>query len=239
MNAHLQISDLYAGYGSSTILHGISLSLDTGDSLAILGRNGAGKSTLLATLAGTTHVHSGHIRLNGSDLTQQPGYRRARAGLGWVPQERAVFSTLSVEENLTVVARPGHWTVERVYACFPRLADRRQNLGGQLSGGEQQMLAIGRALMLNPRVLMLDEPLEGLAPLVAHDLLQTLAMLIRDHAMTVIIIEQHPAQVLPLTQQAIILERGRIVHRDASTNLLADTQTLEHRLGVTSDTRRD
>ncbi len=232
MKPHLQIHDIYAGYGDSMVVQGLSIDLQAGGSLAVLGRNGAGKSTLLATLAGTTRLHSGHISLNGHDLTLAPSYQRARKGLGWVPQERAVFTTLTVDENLSVVARPGYWNTQRVYDCFPRLAERRRNRGGQLSGGEQQMLSIGRALMLNPHVLMLDEPLEGLAPMVATDLLQTLSSLILNHAMTVIIVEQNPQQILPITEQAIILERGRIVHRSVSKTLLSDTDSLEQWLGI-------
>lgn len=232
MSLNLILDKLHAGYGSSTVIQDISLTIDAGSSLAILGRNGAGKSTLLATLAGAAQLHSGRIILNSRNLSRTPSHQRARLGLAWVPQERAVFSSLTVNENLSVVARPGDWNAERVYHCFPRLAERRHNLGGALSGGEQQMLAIGRALMLNPALLLLDEPLEGLAPMVADDLLQTLTALMHDHAMMVIIVEQHPGQILPVTDHAIILERGRIVHRATSQDLLADTRTLEQRLGI-------
>lgn len=232
MSPHLIFDEVHAGYGEAVVLQGVSFELAAGGSLAILGRNGAGKSTLLETLAGTARLHSGRIVLDGCSLGQMPAYQRAHRGIGWVPQERAVFTTLTVDENLSVVARPGYWNIRRVRDCFPRLAERRHNLGGQLSGGEQQMLAIGRALMLNPSVLLLDEPLEGLAPMVAADVLQTLTRLVRDHAMTIIIVEQHPQQVLPITEQAIILERGRIVHGADSHALLADTGLLEQRLGV-------
>ena len=167
MDNSLILEDIHAGHGDSIVIQGLSVEVATGSSLAILGRNGAGKSTLLETLAGTARLHSGRIMLNGHDLTQVPAFQRARLGLGWVPQERAIFSTLTVDENLNVVARPGYWNVKRVHECFPRLAERRHHLGGQLSGGEQQLLAIGRTLMLNPQVLLLDEPLEGLAPMVA------------------------------------------------------------------------
>lgn len=234
MNDLLILDDIHAGHGDSVVIQGVSITLVAGSSLAVLGRNGAGKSTLLETLAGTTRLHSGRIVLNGHDFGRTPPFQRARQGLGWVPQERAVFSTLTVDENLDVVARPGYWNVQRIYECFPPLAERRHTFGGQLSGGEQQMLAIGRALMLNPRVLLLDEPLEGLAPMVADDVLQTLTRLMHDHAMAVIIVEQHPQQILPITDDAIILERGRIVHRAPSKTLLADTDSLERWLGVSA-----
>ena len=232
MDNPLILEDIHAGHGDSVVIQGLSVTVATGSSLAILGRNGAGKSTLLETLAGTTRLHSGRIMLNGHDLTRVPSFQRARLGLGWVPQERAIFSTLTVDENLNVVARPGYWTMKRVHECFPRLAERRHHLGGQLSGGEQQLLAIGRTLMLNPRVLLLDEPLEGLAPIVADDVLQILTRLMREHTMTVLIVEQHPQHILPITEKAIILERGRIVHRADSTVLLTDTNSLEQWLGV-------
>lgn len=232
MDNHLIVEDIHAGHGDSVVIQGLSVKVATGSSLAILGRNGAGKSTLLETLAGTTRLHSGRIMLNGQDLTRTPAFQRARLGLGWVPQERAIFSTLTVDENLNVVARPGYWTMQRVYECFPRLAERRHHLGGQLSGGEQQLLAIARTLMLNPRVLLLDEPLEGLAPMVAGEVLQILTRLTREHTMTVLIVEQHPQYILPITEQAIILERGRIVHRADSISLVTDTTRLDQWLGV-------
>lgn len=232
MDNHLFVEDIHAGHGDSVVIQGLSVKVATGSSLAILGRNGAGKSTLLETLAGTTRLHSGRIMLNGQDLTRTPAFQRARLGLGWVPQERAIFSTLTVDENLNVVARPGYWTMQRVHECFPRLAERRHHLGGQLSGGEQQLLAIARTLMLNPRVLLLDEPLEGLAPMVAGEVLQILTRLTREHTMTVLIVEQHPQHILPITEQAIILERGRIVHRADSISLLTDTTRLDQWLGV-------
>ena len=167
----LQVDAVWAGYGNATVLEDISFSLEPGASLALLGRNGMGKTTLLATLMGATRQLRGRIRFDNRDLTLVPSHRRARAGLGWVPQERDIFPSLSVEENLTVVARPGLWNLQKIYATFPRLQERRANMGNQLSGGEQQMLALGRALMVNPRLLLLDEPLEGLAPLIVQELL--------------------------------------------------------------------
>lgn len=232
MSGRLEVRCLHAGYGRSMVLHNINLAVDAGRSLAILGHNGAGKSTLLATLAGITQQHQGQILLDGYDLSERPPYARTGHGLAWVPQERAVFATLTVQENLTTVARSGPWTEDDVYALFPRLAERRQHFGNQLSGGEQQMLAIARALVLNPRVLMLDEPLEGLAPLLAEQLLATLGELIRQRAMTVLIVEQDPCQVLPITDDAIIMQRGQVVHQAPSKALMSDASTLRTWLTV-------
>ncbi len=229
----LEVEELWAGYGSGTVLQGVGLSLDSGGSLALLGRNGMGKTTLLATLMGATRQSRGSIRLAGRELVKVAGFRRARAGLGWVPQERDIFPSLSVEQNLRVVARRGPWDLARVYAMFPRLRERRANLGNQLSGGEQQMLAMGRALMLNPRILLLDEPLEGLAPLIREELLASIAQMSQASEMAMILVEQHAWQILPITQQALVLERGKVVHQASSEALLAEPATLERWLGVT------
>jgi branched-chain amino acid transport system ATP-binding protein len=228
----LQVNAMRAGYGAAVVLEDISFSLEAGSSLALLGRNGMGKTTLLATLMGATRQWRGRIRFAGQDLTVLPSHLRARAGMGWVPQERAIFPSLSVEENLAVVARPGPWDLPRVYATFPRLRERRGNMGNQLSGGEQQMLALGRALMLNPRLLLLDEPLEGLAPLIVQELLGIIAQMVRDGDITVILVEQHARQILPLTRDALVLERGRVVHYGRSSALAADPALLERWLSV-------
>ncbi|HXH02122.1 MAG TPA: ABC transporter ATP-binding protein [Candidatus Competibacteraceae bacterium] len=225
----LQLENVSAGYGESVVLEGVSAALEEGGSLALLGRNGVGKTTLLITLMGLTQLHGGAIRFRGADLTRLPTYQRAHAGLGWVPQERYMFPSLTVEEHLTAVARPGHWTLERVYGIFPRLEERRRNLGNQLSGGEQQMLAIGRALMVNPRLLLLDEPMEGLAPIIVQELMGVIRDLITDSGMAIILVEQHARLALSLTQQALVLDRGRVVHQSDSASLLADPDTL-HRL---------
>ena len=187
----LEVEGLWAGYGNATVLEDISFTLGAGASMGLLGRNGMGKSTLLATLMGATRQSRGSIRFDGSNLGVVPSHRRAHAGLGWVPQERDIFASLSVEENLSVVARPGVWDLKKVYATFPRLRERRLNMGNQLSGGEQQMLAIGRALMLNPRLMLLDEPLEGLAPLIVQELLAIIGQMVREGSMAVILVEQH------------------------------------------------
>ena len=228
----LELNNVWAGYGDATVLEDISFSLDPGASLALLGRNGMGKSTLLATLMGAARQTRGSIRFDGRDLTLVPSHRRAQAGLGWVPQERDIFASLSVEENLTVVARSGPWSLKKVYATFPRLKERRANMGNQLSGGEQQMLAMGRALMINPRLLLLDEPLEGLAPLIAQELLGVIACMVRDGSMAVILVEQHAQQILPITRQAIVLERGGIVHQGMSEELADNPGLLDRWLGV-------
>jgi branched-chain amino acid transport system ATP-binding protein len=228
----LAVNGVWAGYGDATVLEDISFSLGEGASMALLGRNGMGKSTLLATLMGATRQTQGSIQLAGQDLTVVPSHRRAHAGLGWVPQERDIFASLSVEENLSVVARPGAWDLANVYATFPRLQERRTNMGNQLSGGEQQMLAIGRALMLNPKLLLLDEPLEGLAPVIVQELLRIIGRMVAEGSVAVILVEQHAHQILSITQQALVLERGRIVHRGASDALAADPALLDRWLGV-------
>jgi branched-chain amino acid transport system ATP-binding protein len=228
----LAVADLRAGYGSAVVLDDISLDLTAQGSLAVLGRNGVGKSTLLLTIMGYTRVSRGWILWRGADITYEPPHRRARAGIGWVAQEREIFSTLTVEENLTVAARDGHWSLRRVYELFPRLAERRRNLGNQLSGGEQQMLAIARALMTNPALLLLDEPFEGLAPIVVEELTVAIRRMIAESSNAFVLVEQHAEIALPLTENVIVLERGRIVHRGPSTQLLADHAALERLIGL-------
>ena len=229
MAEFLVLEGVTAGYGDGIVLEDVSLSRAEGDSLALLGRNGMGKTTLLVTLMGLTRLRKGALRWRGADLTALPTYRRSQSGLGWVPQERYMFPSLTVEEHLTVVARPGRWTVPRIYKVFPRLEERRANFGNQLSGGEQQMLAIARALMVNPSLLLLDEPMEGLAPIIVQELMGVIRDLVADGGMAVIVVEQHAKLALTLTKQAVVLERGRVVHRSASDMLLEDPDTL-HRL---------
>ena len=228
----LRVEQLSAGYGEAMVLEDVGFSLPAGESLALLGRNGTGKTTLIDTLVGVTRRHAGRIVLRGHDVTALPPFRRAAAGIGWVPQERNVFKSLTVEENLTAVARPGAWDVKRVYTMFPHLAARRLHMGAQLSGGEQQMLAVARALVLNPSLLLLDEPLEGLAPILVEELLRSIARVVADEGLSAVIVEQNPRAVLGITQHAIVLDRGRIVHRGPSGALLADAATLERLLAV-------
>jgi branched-chain amino acid transport system ATP-binding protein len=230
----LHIERLTAGYGEAIVLNEVSLVLPEGQSLALLGRNGMGKTTLINSIVGVTRFVSGQISLDGRNITRLRPDQRAHAGIGWVPQERNIFKSLTVEENLTAVARPGRWTVARIYELFPRLAERRRNLGNQLSGGEQQMLAVGRALILNPRVVLLDEPLEGLAPILVEELLAALRRIIRDEGMSAILVEQNAHKVLGVTDRAAIIERGEVVHEAASAELIADRAVLESYLGVTA-----
>ena len=232
MSEMLAFDQVVAGYGSAVVLHGLSFSLAHGQSLAVLGRNGVGKTTLLETLMGNTRVMRGAVRWCGEDLSRWPSYRRVRAGLGWVPQEREVFPSLTVEENLTVVARPGPWHLQRVYEFFPRLRERRGNYGNQLSGGEQQMLAIGRALMTNPKLLLLDEPMEGLAPIIVEELARSIRRLCESEGLPSIVVEQHPVLALEMTHQAIVLERGTVVHAGSSAALAENARLLEGFLGV-------
>ena len=225
----LAIERLNAGYGEAIVLADLSLVVAEGEALALLGRNGMGKTTLINSIVGVTRYRGGSIRLDGREISGLQPHRRAHAGVGWVPQERNIFRSLTVEENLSAVARPGSWSRDKVYALFPRLEERRGNLGHQLSGGEQQMLAVARALMTNPALLLLDEPLEGLAPIIVEELAQALRHLA---GVAMILVEQHAEIALSLTEQALLVERGRIGHRGASRALAADERLLERYVGV-------
>jgi branched-chain amino acid transport system ATP-binding protein len=228
----IALDRVVAGYGEAIVLRGVSLTLGEGRSLAVLGRNGVGKTTLIDTIIGVTRHRGGSIRVAGRDVTALRPEARAAAGIGWVPQERNIFKSLTVEENLTAVQRPGPWDVAAVCRLFPRIAERRRNLGTQLSGGEQQMLAIARALVLNPKLLLLDEPTEGLAPILVEELMATIERLTRQEGLSVIIVEQHAQKLLKLAEEAIIMERGGIVWAGASADLAADAATLQTHLGV-------
>ena len=232
MSELLKVEGLSAGYGEAVVLNNVGCALGEGQTLALLGRNGTGKTTLINTLAGATRQHAGSITLGGVALHKLPSHERAAAGIGWVPQERNIFKSLTVHENLTAVMRPGPWSPERVYQLFPRLAERRQNLGTQLSGGEQQMLAMGRALVVNPKLLLLDEPLEGLAPIIVSELLRAIARITREEGLSAIIVEQHPQAILAISDRAIVLDHGTVVHADTAAALRAAPELLDRLLGV-------
>jgi branched-chain amino acid transport system ATP-binding protein len=228
----LRLTDVRAGYGDAEVLHGITLALRKGRSLAVLGRNGTGKTTLLNTIIGVTDMKGGSVALSGSDITSLSPDRRALAGIGWVPQERNIFRSLTVDENMRAVARPGPWTIHRAYELFPRLAERKTNQGNALSGGEQQMLAVARALVTNPALLLLDEPTEGLAPIIVDELMRALQRIFGEEGLAGLIVEQHARRVLKITNEAIILDRGSVVHSGASAALASDQITLDKYLGV-------
>ena len=225
----LELKGVRAGYGDAVVLEDISLAIPENGSLAVLGRNGVGKSTLLLTIMGYTRLHLGKILFEGKDVTALPPHRRAQLGIGWVAQEREIFPSLTLEENLTVAARPGRWDLAGVFKLFPRLAERRKNMGNQLSGGEQQMLSIARALKTNPSLLLLDEPLEGLAPIIVEELALALQNL---QGMAIVLVEQHTDIALSLTRDAVVIERGRIVHRAPSAELARDPDMAERVLGL-------
>jgi branched-chain amino acid transport system ATP-binding protein len=225
----LELKEVRAGYGDAVVLDGISLELPESGSLAVLGRNGVGKSTLLLTIMGYTNLKKGSVVWKGKDISTLAPHRRAQLGIGWVAQEREIFPSLNLEENLCVAARPGRWTLAAVYELFPRLKERKANLGNRLSGGEQQMLAIARALMTNPALLLLDEPLEGLAPIIVEELAAALKKM---EGMAAILVEQHTELALALTQDAIVIERGSLVHRARSAEFAKDAETLERYVGL-------
>ena len=234
MSAHggLHVANVRAGYGDTVVLDGVTVDLAPGATLAVLGRNGVGKTTLLATIMGHTTLHGGSMAFAGAPLANLPAYRRARLGIGYVPQEREIFRSLTVEENLLVAARPGRWTLPRVYDFFPSLAERRSNRGNALSGGEQQMLSIGRALMGNPTLLLMDEPLEGLAPVIVETVLKGLDRLKREDELALLLVEQHARIALEFAERAIVLDRGRIVHEGESRGLLDHPEMLATMMGV-------
>ena len=228
----LRLEGVTAGYGSALVLHDVSFDLPENGSLAVLGRNGVGKSTLLLTVMGYTQMRGGRVLWRGKDISRLPPHRRAADGIGWVAQEREIFPSLTVEENLTVAARAGAWNLGSVYTMFPRLNERRRNMGNQLSGGEQQMLAIARALMTNPALILLDEPFEGLAPVIVEELIGAIKAMLADRSIAIVLVEQHTDVALELTAEAIVLERGAVAHRASSAELTHDTATLERLVGL-------
>jgi branched-chain amino acid transport system ATP-binding protein len=232
MTTLLSVEKITAGYGATVVLEDVSLQLAEGGACAVLGRNGVGKTTLMSTIIGQTTLHRGTVSLAGKDITGRPPHQRARGGIGFVPQEREIFPSLTVEENLTVAMRPGTWRLEGVYDFFPRLAERRSNMGNQLSGGEQQMLAIGRALMGNPRLLLMDEPLEGLAPVIVEMLVEAMHRLRRETGLTILLVEQHAARALDLSETALILDRGKVVYDGDGATLRREPERLAALIGV-------
>jgi len=228
----LELDKVSAGYGETVVLENIELALDVGETLSIIGRNGVGKSTLLATIMGHTQLHGGRVALHGRDISRLATYNRVKAGLGYVPQEREIFPSLSLRENLEVAARPGVWTYDTVCELFPRLGERANNRGNQLSGGEQQMLAIGRALIGNPTVLLMDEPSEGLAPVIVDELAAAVKRLTKAGGLAMILVEQNTRLALDIAPRAVVMDRGRVVYDGASETLRNDPAKLEHLIGV-------
>ena len=228
----LELKGVTAGYGNAVVLHDVSLNVPENGSLALLGRNGVGKSTLLMTVMGYTQMRAGSVIWRGKDISKLPPHARANAGIAWVAQEREIFPSLSVEENLTVAARNGEWDLPAIYKLFPRLDERSRNMGNQLSGGEQQMLAIARALMTNPSLILLDEPFEGLAPVIVDELVAAIKAMLADRRIAIVLVEQHTDIALDLTQEAVVLERGAVAHRAPSADLQNDTATLDRLVGL-------
>ncbi len=230
--AELELENVRAGYGETVVLEDVRLSIEPGETVSIIGRNGVGKTTLLATIMGHTTLHGGRILLKGQDISRMVTYLRVGAGLGLVPQEREIFSSLSVRENLEVAARPGPWTQQTVFELFPRLAERASNRGNQLSGGEQQMLAIGRALIGNPKVLLMDEPSEGLAPVIVEELSRVIKRLAEAEELALTVVEQNSRLALDIAPRAVVMARGRIVYDGDSATLRNDPARLEGYIGV-------
>jgi branched-chain amino acid transport system ATP-binding protein len=222
----LRLAGVTAGYGATHVLAGVDLALGAGESLSLIGRNGVGKSTLLATVMGHTTLHAGSVELGGARIERASPHRRARAGLAWVPQEREIFPSLSVRENLELGARPGHWTLARVFELFPHLRERLGHGGAQLSGGEQQMLAIARALLTNPSVLLMDEPTEGLAPVIVQGLAQVLSRLRAAGGLSIVLVEQNSRVALEFSARTVVMDRGRVVYDGPSARLRADADLL-------------
>jgi branched-chain amino acid transport system ATP-binding protein len=235
MSVGLKVDGLVSGYGETVVLDGVSFDLPPGGTLAVLGRNGVGKTTLITTLMGITTRHAGTILLGDVAIENLPIHKRAQLGLGYVPQEREIFASLTVDENLAVSVLPGGWNAEKIYELFPRLEERRRNTGNRLSGGEQQMLAVARALVGGPKVLLLDEPLEGLAPIVIESLFETLVKIRDETGMTIILIEQKAELALSFAKDCIVIDRGKIVHRGPSHELRGDAALQTRLLGVSGE----
>jgi branched-chain amino acid transport system ATP-binding protein len=232
MASALQLYGVSAGYGETVVIEDIDFAIAPGECISVIGRNGVGKTTLLSTIMGHTTLHSGAVTLDGQKLNGVPCFRRALAGIGFVPQEREIFPSLSVRENLDVGARPGAWTQARVFELFPRLRERLDNMGNQLSGGEQQMLSIARALLTNPSILLMDEPTEGLAPVIVETLIAVLARLRGESALSIVLVEQNSRVALSFSPRTVILDKGRIVYDGESAPLSADPDRLAKLIGI-------
>ena len=232
MTEALALRHVSAGYGETMVLEDVDLALAPGESISVIGRNGVGKTTLLATVMGHTTLHRGEVVLGGASLNRVPIFRRARRGIGWVPQEREIFPSLSVRENLTIGARPGHWTPDRVFELFPNLGARLSHMGNQLSGGEQQMLSIARALLTNPSILLMDEPTEGLAPVIVEALAAVLQRLRGERTLSIVLVEQNSRVALAFSSRTVVMDKGRIVYDGASASLSADPERLAALIGV-------
>jgi branched-chain amino acid transport system ATP-binding protein len=232
MASSLAWQHVSAGYGDTVVLEDIDLALKPGEALSIIGRNGVGKTTLLATAMGHTTLRSGEVRLGDQNITALPVYQRALRGLGFVPQEREIFPSLSVQENLEIAARGGYWDEKRIFSLFPRLQERLSNMGNQLSGGEQQMLSIARALMTNPSVLLMDEPTEGLAPVLVETLADVLGKLRDEGALTIVLVEQNSRVALAFSPRTVVMDKGRIVYDGPSQPLRDDPERLAGLIGV-------
>ncbi len=232
MASALELRHVTAGYGETVVLQGVDLAVDRGECISVIGRNGVGKSTLLATVMGHTTLHAGEVMLGGQRLDRLPVFRRARSGLGFVPQEREIFPSLTVRENLEIAARPGHWTQARVFELFPNLTARLSNPGDRLSGGEQQMLSIARALLTNPSVLLMDEPTEGLAPVIVEALTAVLLRLRGESALSIVLVEQNSHVALAVSARTVVMDKGRIVYDGESASLRDDPEYLARLIGV-------
>jgi branched-chain amino acid transport system ATP-binding protein len=228
----LEVQALRGGWGPTTVVDGIDLAVAAGEVVAIIGRNGVGKSTLLEVIVGRARRHAGVIRIGGADVADQAIHRRSRLGLGYVPQEREVFKSLTVRENLAVAQRPGAWNATAAFDLFPSLRNRKHNLASQLSGGEQQMLSIARALVGNPRLLIMDEPSEGLAPVIVEQLVTALSAIARDGSMAFLLVEQRIDAALELSRRCLVMDRGRFVHEADSAMLRRNPERIGDLLGL-------
>jgi branched-chain amino acid transport system ATP-binding protein len=230
----LRISNLHAWYGESHILHGVDLTVHKGEVVTLLGRNGAGRTTTVKSIVGLVGKRTGSITINGRESIDMAPHNIAKLGIGYCPEERGIFASLSCEENLLLppVIAGGGMPIDEIYEMFPNLLERKNSPGTRLSGGEQQMLAVARALVLNPKLLLLDEPLEGLAPIIVEELLRAIARITREEGLSAIIVEQHPQAILAISHQAVVLDHGTVVHTSDADTLRQQPELLDRLLGV-------